>query len=243
MRSLFAASIMILAAACSAGAQEGQSARGTGEVVQRNYEVGAFDAVALAGSHDVVVSVGGAPSVRAEGDAETLEQLEVRVEDGELTIGNRDRRRLWVSFGRNRRPATVYVTVPSLRAASVAGSGDMRVDRAEAGSFDASLAGSGDLQIDSLRAGRAEFSVAGSGNIRAAGAAQSSDVSIAGSGDVDLSGLETRTANVSVMGSGDVRLRATEAADVSIMGSGDVEVAGGARCSVSKHGSGDVRCA
>ncbi len=241
--------VLLIAAACSAGAQggetaqaTGESARATGTATQRNYEVGAFDAVTLAGSHNVVVTVGGAPSVRAEGDSETLDRLEIKVEDGALKIGSRDRNGLRISLGNKSRPVTVYVTAPSLRAANVAGSGDMRIDKVEGEAFAASIAGSGDMRIDAVRVANADFSIAGSGNISAAGGAARSDVSIAGSGDVELSDFETGTANVSVVGSGDVRLRATETADVSIMGSGDVEVAGGARCSVNKRGSGDVRC-
>lgn len=234
--------VLAVAAACSAGAgaQEGDRTSAAGQKDVRAFEVAAFDGVSLGGPHDVIVTVGGAPSVRAEGDAEALDRLEVRVDGGTLELG--ERKRSGFSYKRDRRPVTFYVTAPALRKAGVAGSGTMRIDRVESERFKGSLAGSGDLLIEALRAGRADFSVAGSGDIRAGGAAGNVKVKIAGSGDVDLSGLESRTADISVMGSGEVRTRATERADVSIMGSGDVEVAGGARCTVSKHGSGNVRC-
>lgn len=232
---------VLAVAACSAGAQEGERVAARGEAGSRTFEVGDFDAVELAGPHDVIVRVGGAPSVRAEGDAEALEELEVRMDGSTLEVGTRRRGGMGIGF-RKSRAARIYVTVPALRAAGVAGSGNLRIDRVEGESFDGSLAGSGELIVDALRVGRAEFSVAGSGDIRAAGAAEAVEVGIAGSGDVDLSGLQVRTADVNVMGSGDVRLNATDTADVSIMGSGDVAVTGGARCSVSKSGSGDVTC-
>jgi hypothetical protein len=239
MRKLLAiAPVAILAAACSAGAQDGGGDRNRAQG-SRNFEVGAFQTVALEGSHDVIVTVGGAPSVRAEGDADAIERLDIRVENGALKIGSR-RSDGW--FSRHSGHVTVHVTAPALNGASIGGSGDMRIDRVQAAAFDASIGGSGDMQIGALRAGRAEFSIAGSGGIRAAGSADDADISIAGSGSVSGEGFETKRADVSIVGSGDVTLRATEAVDASIMGSGDVTVHGSARCSVSKMGSGDVHC-
>lgn len=244
-RTIGIGSMAVLMAACSAGAQPsggestaqgGSEAGGQG---QRSFQVGAFERVSLEGSHDVVVTVGGAPSVRAEGDAAALERLDIRVEDGNLKIGTQ--RGNW-SWRRHRGSVTVYVTAPSLNGASIGGSGDMRIDRVEAQRFAASTAGSGNMEIAALRAQRADFSIAGSGNIRAAGQAEEADLSIAGSGSLALDGLQTRRADVSVAGSGDVEIQASESVDASIVGSGDINVRGPARCSVSKMGSGDVNC-
>jgi hypothetical protein len=229
---------LLALAACSAGAQEG--ARTGGGTGQRSFPVGAFQAVSLAGPHDVIVSVGGAPSVRAEGDAEVLERLDIRVENGSLHISTR--RTSNFSFRRERGSATIHVTVPSLTAASIGGSGDLRIDNVHGERFTASIGGSGDMEIGELRVAQAQLSIAGSGGIRAAGTVQRASISIAGSGDIDTSRVEARSASISVVGSGNVRSRATESAEVSVMGSGDVTVAGPARCSVNRMGSGDVRC-
>lgn len=235
MRLAILGAVLVLGA-CTSRAQEGG-----GERAQRDFPVEGFDRVNLAGSHDVVVTVGGTPSVRAEGHSEALDRLDIRVEDGALRIGSRGHGG-WNWFGRSR-GVTVHVTVPALRAASVAGSGDMRVDRIEGEGFDAVVAGSGDLGIDSVRVGQASFSVTGSGNLRAAGAVTQARIAVMGSGNADLEALETRAADVRVMGSGNAGLRATQRADVTLMGSGNVTVSGGAQCSVTKRGSGDVHCA
>lgn len=231
-------------AACGFGAeaQEGDPATGDTRTVQRDYSVAAFDSVSLGGHHNVIVRVGPAASVRAEGPANEIERLKIEVKDGDLHIGTNKDRKWSVNFGGSREPVTIYVTTPSLAAASIGGSGDMRIDTVQGEGFAASIGGSGDMQIASLRVRSADFSVAGSGGIRATGSADRTSVSIAGSGDVELGGLQTRDADVSIVGSGDVSVGATETADVSIMGSGDVTVTGSARCSISKMGSGDVRC-
>ena len=234
MRSAILGAVLALGA-CTSSHGESGSPRATG---QRSFQVGAFHAVALEGSHDVIVQVGGAPGVRAEGDSEALERLDIRVESGTLRIGSR--RRGWL--GLHHGGVTVHVTAPALDAASISGSGDMRIDRVQAQSFDAEIAGSGDMEIGELRTQRANFSIAGSGDITAAGSAEQAGVSIAGSGNIILDRLQTRRTEVSVAGSGDVSVRASEAVEGSVMGSGDVNVAGGARCSVSKMGSGDINC-
>lgn len=231
-------------AACNMGAnaQERGGVGDGGPVTQRSYQLSGFDAVGSGGSQEVIVTVGGAHSVRAEGPTEALDRLEIKVEDGTLKIGNKKSSNWNVGWNRDRPKTIVYVTLPAIRSVAVAGSGDMRVDRVQGDSFQSSIAGSGDIEIGQVQVAQAKFSVAGSGNIKAAGTAQTSSVSIAGSGDVDLGGLQVRTASASVAGSGDIRIHASDTADISIVGSGDVEVGGSAKCNVSRRGSGEVRC-
>lgn len=231
---------LLLLAACGAKAQDHEDGA-SGQSGRRDFQVGAFDRVELAGSQNVVVKVGSAPSAYAEGDSGLLERLEVKVENGVLRIGQKKGK--W-SFGwsRDHGPVTVHVSVPSLRGADVAGSGDMKIDTVQADVFAASIAGSGELDVGSLRAKTASFSISGSGGVRAAGTAETADFDIAGSGDVSASGLEVKRAKVSIAGSGNVQAKAMESADVDIMGSGNADIGGTAKCSVNKMGSGNVRC-
>ena len=240
MREVIAIVPLLMLAACGANAQNKESGA-SGQNGRRDFQVGAFDRVELAGSQNVVVKVGGAPSAYAEGDTGLLEKLEVEVVNGVLRIGQKKGK--W-SFGwsKDRAPITVHVTAPSLKGAEVAGSGDMKIDTVQADDFAAAIAGSGELEVGSLRAKTTRFSIAGSGGVRAAGTADSADFQIAGSGDVRAGGLEVKRAKVSIAGSGNVEAKAMESADVAIMGSGDAVISGTAKCSVSKMGSGDVRC-
>lgn len=230
---------LLALAACGVKAQDKDSGA-SGQSGRRDFQVGAFDRVELAGSQNVVVKVGGAPSAYAEGDTGLLERLDVRVENGVLRIGQKKGK--W-SFGWSKdHKITVHVTAPSLRGAEVAGSGDMKIDTVQSDQFAAGIAGSGELEVGSLRAKNASFSIAGSGGVSAAGTAETADFSIAGSGDVRAGGLEVKRAKVSIAGSGNVEAKAMETADISIMGSGDAVIAGTAKCNVSKMGSGEARC-
>jgi hypothetical protein len=240
MRGAVILGTALLLAGCNFAADaqnQGDDKRGSGG---RDFQVGAFDRVSLGGSHNVIVKVGGAPGVRAEGDLAVIDRLDIHVTDGELSIGTKEGFSLgWKS---HHKPVTIFVTAPKLAAASIGGSGDMQIDRVSGERFAASIGGSGDMDIGTLEVRDARFSVAGSGAIRARGRAETSEVSIAGSGDVGLGEFEVQRARVSVVGSGDVQARAMQTAEVSIAGSGDVELTGPAKCTVSKMGSGDVRC-
>jgi hypothetical protein len=237
MRSAALASSLLLLGACHAGAHDsGNVAHAS---AQRSYQVGAFDRISLEGSPDVIVAVGGQASVRAEGDSEMMERLEITAENGELKIRVRDRGG-W-SWG-SHRGITVHVTMPALAAASIAGSGDMRIDRVQGQRFAGTISGSADMNIGELRVAEANFNVSGSGGVRAAGAVPRMAASLAGSGDIDLGRLEAVDATLSLAGSGDIGIRATHSAAIQLNGSGDVNVTGPAQCTISKSGSGDARC-
>lgn len=237
MRATLPLAALLMLGACSVSTDSGPT-------VHRDFPVaGSFQKIALTGSTDVVVTVGGAASVRAEGGKKAIDRLEIKVENGELSIGSKQRDGFsWDFGGSHHNHAIVYVTLPSIAGASVTGSGDMKIDKVSGNGFDGSATGSGDLQIASLEVGQAHFNVTGSGDVKATGKAQQASITVAGSGDFIASGLEIGAATVSVIGSGDVTARATQSADVSVMGSGDVTLSGPAKCTIHKMGSGDVHC-
>jgi hypothetical protein len=230
----------IILAACNQSAAHNGEIKASGQGSQRSYAVTPFQRISLAGSLDVVVTVGGAPSGRAVGPSEALDRLEIRVEDGELIVGNKNRAS-W-SWGGRHDKVTVYVTAPALEAAAVAGSGDMKVDKVVGPKFEAAMSGSGGLSLPSVQSAQASFSISGSGNLEAAGAVKNVRVSIAGSGNMDGSSLQANDASVSIIGSGGASLKASGNADVSIMGSGNADISGGAKCRVTKLGSGHANC-
>ena len=228
--------VALALAACGSAALAAQSA-----LVERSYRVGSFDKIVAAGPNHVVVHTGGAPAVTARGPAETLDRMEVVIEHGALQI--RPLRQFrngsdWLAL----KPATFSVTMPRVTGATLAGSGDMRIDRAEGGKFAAVVAGSGNLDVATMRVSEANLSMAGSGSLTARGSAARASLSVAGSGNLRTRGVASRTASVSIAGSGTAELTARESADVAIVGSGDAVISGPARCHVTRIGSGRARC-
>lgn len=235
--------IIAIAAASASAACGQQRAEDGGPTVKRSYPVGSFDRIEVAGPFDVRVRTGGAPGVAARGPEKLIERMVVEVKDDRLIIRPAEDR-TGFSWGSNiRGKAIVDVSATALKAAAIAGSGDIKVDTVSGADFEGKVAGSGDLEVDSIRVETLKLGIAGSGDIRArSGEARSADYAIAGSGDIDVSGVAVDTAKVSIAGSGNIKGRASSAAEVKIMGSGDVELTGGARCSVKKVGSGSARC-
>ena len=231
-----AATAVILAACGQTRAEDG------GPTVQRNYQVGGFERIEVAGPYEVEVRTGGSPSVSASGPEKLIERLVVEVKGDRLLIHPRREKSMWRGWSSDG-TARIIVTTQALRAAAIAGSGGITVDQVRGAAFEGSVAGSGDLQVGSVDVQSLKLSIAGSGDIRAgSGQSRSAEYSIAGSGDIQAGGVRSESAAVSISGSGSINAEATGTADVRIMGSGDVELTGGARCSVSKAGSGEVRC-
>jgi len=219
----------------------GKVAQSGGTPAARTYDATGFTGVDLRGPDDILVKTGDTFSVRAEGDSKALDQLEVRVVGNELRIGRKDSEHGWWGNHGDDKGVKIYVTLPHLTSASVAGSGNLDADRGE-GDFKAAVAGSGDLNVAALAGGAVALDLAGSGNLKVAGTATSFKASIAGSGDIDAKGLSATSAKVSIAGSGSVTGTVSGDADVALLGSGDAELTGGAKCKVSSMGSGEARC-
>ena len=238
-KSLSAAVIAACAATAACGQMHHEDA---GATVSRNYQVGNFQELVAAGPYDINVQTGANPSVSARGPQKVLDDMTVEVQGEKLVIRSRDHGFFhwsWGSHGRTR----FTVTVPQLRAATLAGSGDLNINSVTGDSFAGSLAGSGDLSIGSVNVKSLKLSLAGSGDAKAgAGQAQTADYQTVGAGDIDAKGVTAQQLSITITGSGNINGRATGTADVTIMGSGDVGVTGGAKCTVTKHGSGDVNC-
>lgn len=241
MRKSIAAAIFVASAATSACGQVHD--QGGGPTVSRNYQVGNFQQVEVAGPYDVTVRTGGNPGVTAQGSQKLLDRTIVEVQGDKLVIHPQEHHSFFNWSFSTHGKANFTVTVPQLAGAIIAGSGDIRIDHVRGNHFEGTVAGSGGLNVDQVEVQALKLSIGGSGTAKAGGGkAQSAEYSIGGSGDIDAGAVQLQQAKVSIAGSGSVKANATGTADVSIMGAGDVDISGGAKCSVSKAGSGSVRC-
>jgi hypothetical protein len=203
----------------------------------RDFKVGTFDAVRLQAHYDLVVNVGSPASVRAQGDPAALDLLDIRTEGQTLVAGVKPDEQ-WPANAR----VTVTATTPTLTAAALNGSGDIRIGPLQADSFSIDHNGSGDIEAQDLTLGKLTVTAGGSGRVQAAGTAEDANIRLSGSGEADLPTMTVKRAVISVSGSGALNVAASEEVSGSISGSGDVRVTGGAKCSVTSSGSGDAAC-
>ncbi|WP_426490047.1 head GIN domain-containing protein [Hymenobacter sp. 102] len=201
--------------------------------------VSPFTAVSLGGSMKVILQQGSPQKVEVQGAAEDLAHLETVVSNGKLRINARKESGMsWYNF---KGPVTVYVTVPTINALAVSGSGSIKAaDGIKAGKLDLAVSGSGTIQLTSITATRISSSLSGSGTIQAAGVAPEQDISVSGSGGIQAPKLQSKTCSISISGSGNCRVQATQLLEASIVGSGDVYVTGNPQVKSSVVGSGRV---
>lgn len=240
MRRPFKA-LLLLAGIAAVSACSRDRVEDAGPQTARNYSVGSFSKVEVAGPYDVRITTGAKPAVSATGPENVLEHLVIEVDGDTLQIHPKKDGFTGISFGKHG-PVVVEVSATALTGAAIAGSGDINIDKVSGDEFKGAIAGSGSLSLGKVDLKRLAVSIGGSGDVTGSGKAERAEYKIAGSGDIQLAGVQTVDAEISIAGSGDVAAYASGTAKVSIVGSGDVNVTGGAKCDVKKMGSGDVTC-
>jgi hypothetical protein len=162
--------------------------------------VAPFTAVDLAGSNIVAITVGGPQSVRVRADDNLLSHVTTRVDSGTLEIGETAGRFTTTSAMR------VELTVPSLTALT--------------------LSGSGVVEANGIRTHSLAVTLSGSGITRASGLVDLLEVTVSGSGDAQLERLVAADARAIVTGSGRIQLTATDGLHASVPGSGVIVYGG-----------------
>jgi hypothetical protein len=175
-----------------------------------------FHAISFEGSWSVDVTVGKEQSVVLEGDKDVLPHVQSDVVDGQLHLALRSD---WKGSDTSRLKA--HITVPTLTAFALRGSGT------------ASVAG--------LTGGTTQFALNGSGDVTADGRVDTLALVISGSGNADLSRLVTDKATATINGSGDATVRPNDSLAAVVNGSGKVTYIGeSAKVTSVIHGSGGV---
>jgi hypothetical protein len=165
-------------------------------------QVGAFHAIDLAGTMEVVATVGKPASVEVTGDADLLDKVTTKVKDGVLVIDTPDLH----DHHRRDNHLRVNVTAPDLDALVLSGTGAMKV----AGIANERLA------ID----------LGGTGALTASGSTGALHVAVGGTGEVAGKKLMAKDVVVDVGGTGSALLNASRSLDARISGTGSIRVSG-----------------
>lgn len=174
----------------------------------------------------------------------------ITVNNGELVIAEKENRKepgiTVLHINSHTDGAELWISAPTLSAASMGGSGDFYVESDLTGkSLELSIAGSGDSKLKNVSlTGDFTYIVAGSGDIETGTVqARNASFSISGSGDVESRLTKVETTKLTIAGSGDGTLAFDHCgyADISISGSGDISLSGTLRSyDKSVSGSGDI---
>jgi len=208
---------------------------------ERRYTIVDFDRVQIEGPFEVTLATGRPSSARALGSNAAIERVALDVQGRTLRI--RANRSAWGGYpGEGSGPVKIEISAHSVRAASLAGSGSLLIDKARSMRFDLALAGAGRIGIGGIETDMLTISQLGSGKVSIAGKAKSLRATIQGSGDLDGQGLIAEDAQIHANTAGAVGISARRAASVTSSGQGDVTVVGSPACTVKQLGSGRIFC-
>lgn len=182
------------------GGSSSSTAEGSGVAATQVRHLPAFSRVDLAGSNNLIVHVGARQSVVVRADDNLLARVTTRVRAGALVVGNTP------GGFRTTSPMSVDVTVPTLDAVT--------------------LSGSGTIVVDGVRAERFEASLPGSGTLTGSGHAARLAVTVGGSGTARFTQLAANDVRAVVSGSGSVFVTATASLDATVSGTGAVLYSG-----------------
>jgi len=171
----------------------------SGAAATQNRTVAGFTSLDLAGSNNVTISVGRPQAVVVHADSSLINQVTTDVVAGTLVIGD-------TGNFTARGPMSVDVSVPSLTALS--------------------LSGSGQISATGISTPQLTVTISGSGQLSAAGTATRLDVAINGDGKAQLSQLTARDVQAVVSGSGLIQVTATTSLDAAVPGSGTIIYSG-----------------
>lgn len=200
--------------------------------------VSGFSGITVSGRHNVYITMSNTESLRLEGDADAINEIETKVENGVLKIRNKKQinNRRWNNTGK----VNIYIQAKNLNNLVLSGSGDVEVNgKVKSANLNNTISGSGSISIN-IDAGNYNAVISGSGEISAKGNAKNARITIAGSGDFDGSSLKTSNANAKVSGSGDISLIADKQLEAIMSGSGDIRYGGNASVKSTKSGSGNI---
>ncbi len=175
-----------------------------------------FDSISDGVAADIELVQGSEFKVLYQGDANLLENMNIKVQNNSLNFENNND----ISYS-EKNNAKFTITMPTIK--------------------DLALGGSGTIYSKSnFESDRVIIALGGSGDIKLKGKAQKQEIALSGSGDIDLSGLAGENAKISLAGSGDINVNVSEQLDITIAGSGNVNYQGNPRIDQTVVGSGSV---
>ncbi|MCC6625889.1 MAG: DUF2807 domain-containing protein [Chloroflexi bacterium] len=195
---------------------------GSGMLVATTRPVAGISEVVLAGGGTLLVEQGPAEMLTIEAEETILPYLKADIDGPRLALYEEHR------AGRLQptRPVTYRLTVRTLSALNLSGSGSAVASAIATDRLTVSLTGAGNLRLVGLRVGELGALLSGAGSLTGAGTARQQTVTITGAGDYLGDALEAQTASVTLTGAGDARVRVSDRLALDVTGPGEISVIG-----------------
>lgn len=229
---LFAvAGVLLFSDSCGVNVLKGEGKKGT---VSRS--VGTFNAIDVAISSDVKVTVadGAIPRVELVGYENVMKHIKTEVKDGILHI-TFDLDDTWQIDDED---VEVVVTVPSLSAFSLSGSPDAEIyGNLKGAEFKLDVSGASSVMIDNINTEKLLVDMSGASELNIkGGVVKIANYDISGAGKIEAFPLQTEETNASFSGAAEGEVSVSKKLDAGISGAGSIKYKGTPE--VVKHISG-----
>lgn len=160
-----------------------------------------FSAISVEGAISVSVQAGAVQSLRVRGDEQFVNKLISEVVNGELRLHMPEK-----TTNSSTTDRRVIITLPALRAITVEGAGE--------------------IKLDNIRGERLDVRYKGAGRMQLQGTVNTLHLSAAGVGEVDAKALIAQRAEVQFFGIGEVQVYAKQQLDAQVRGMGTLRYFG-----------------
>jgi len=256
--SILAQALMLLFVTFSScvSSQSFLPAKGSGESVDKNFNVSGFQSIDVSGGFDVVLVQGNSEGVTLTAQENLFEYITVKVDQGVLKIYTE----------KNIQPTKqlkARISFQNMHKLKVSGGGDLICETpVHVSELGVDISGGGDFKT-MINTGKLQFNISGGGDASLNGSIKNFDLhlsgggdvksevnadiincEVSGGGDITLTGKEKATeANFSITGGGDLSLEMkTEKLTCSVSGGGDASLSGkAANVELNINGGGDIK--
>lgn len=189
-----------------------------------------------AGASEVYLTQGRKSEVRIEGEEDLVNQLDVKVVQGELEILYKNKRKRSSKTG----IVKIYITTNTLT--NITARGQINISSVKSwklSSLNLLLTGAGAVELN-LNVKALSVQLSGSCELTLTGSAQVQNIAVTGSGLYDGEELKSTKATVILSGAGSAIVAVKDSLIVSIYGSGDVSYKGSPTIQSNIYGSGRI---
>ncbi len=220
----------------SCGGEKWPCINGSGSIITETRTETGFTSVSSEIEATVYITEGPEFEVKLIAQQNVLDNIETNVNGGELEI-------LSDHCINNAEPVLIYITMPSVLALSMSGSGSLITqNKITSSSVSFEISGSGAFTtMDSIITDFLNLDISGSGDMDFIGKATTVDADISGSGNMTMQGLGSDL-NFDISGSGELNAFnfLVTTADLEVSGSGNIETNVSVDMYVRISGSGNI---
>lgn len=200
--------------ACNGSVSFSRNVEAAGELVTVPFDVEEFDSIDVSNAFEVLIEIGETTSVEVVTNESLVEELDIRVRDGELTIGLKN------SLSVRNGTLQATVRIPSLDAVEVSGASTAEVVGFAGPSLRADVSGASDLTIT--------------------GTATTINLEASGASHIDVRLGDVVTATVDLSGASSLDLETAEQVRGNVSGASSLSVPAAAQVNVDTSGASSI---